>query len=136
MKIYGLVLTAFCFLVLSGFMTSVSAQNMEHTVVTKEVKFAKGTHKATLTGSAKYAMSYVFTLGANEGQTMDVKLTSKNPKLTFSVMSPPDDDTMENGFGVTEFSGDLPRKGKYTIVVVMNDENAGSVPYKLEVTIQ
>ena len=124
------------FAIIFGGATVVSAQNMEHTVVTKQVKFAKGKSKSTVTGSAKYGMSYVFELGAKEGQTMDLNLVGKNSQLTFSLAAPPDDDTIENAFGVTKWSGKLPKSGKYSIVVVMNDEYGGSVPYTLEVSIK
>jgi hypothetical protein len=112
-----------------------SAQNMSGTVVTKEIKFAKGKHQASVPGSAKYGRSYVYTLGAKAGQTMDVSVTAKNRELTFSVIGP-DDETLEGAFGVTEWSGTLPANGKYQVVVVMNDENAGSVPFTLKAKIK
>lgn len=114
---------------------SVSAQNMSGTVVTKEVKFAKGKHDAAITGNAKYGMSYVYTLGAKAGQTIDVELVGKNPELIFSLMAPPpDEDTISTM--VKTYSGELPSNGKYMIVVVNNDEKAGSVPFTLKVRIK
>ena len=128
-----LVLTAFA--VVFGAALAVSAQNMSGTVVTKEVKFAKGKHEATITGNAKYGMSYVYKLGANAGQTIDVKLIGKNPELIFSLMAPPpDEDTISTM--VKTYNGELPMNGKYMIVVVNNDEKAGSVPFKLTVKIK
>ena len=124
------------FAIIFGGAAVVSAQNMEHTVVTKQVKFAKGKSKAVMSGNAKYAMSYVFELGAKEGQTMDLNLAGKNSQLTFSLTAPPDDDTIENAFLVKKWSGKLPKSGRYSIVVVMNDEHGGSVPYTLEVSIK
>lgn len=131
MKKSILLLAIFVF----GGALAASAQNMSGTVVTKAVKFAKGKHEATVAGSAKYAMSYVYTLGAKEGQTMDVSVTAKNRELTFSVIGP-DDETIEGAFGVTEWSGTLPASGKYQVVVVMNDENAGAVPFTLKAKIK
>lgn len=128
----GIVLIFAAFLVLAG---SASAQNMSGTVVTKEVKFAKGKHEASVTGRAKYGMSYVYRLGAKGGQTMDVTLKSNNRDLTFSIIGP-DDETLEDAFGVTDFSGKLPANGKYSVVVVLNDPNAGSVFYSLTAGIK
>ena len=135
MKIHGLLMSAIVFsVVFIGGATAVSAQNMQSSVVKKQVKFARGRNKATLRGSAKYGMSYVFNLGAKAGQTMEVRLNGRNSELSFSVIAP-DDETMEGGFGVSEWSGELPQSGNYSIVVVMNDENAASVPFTLEVKI-
>ncbi len=120
--------------ILSG-VVGVSAQNMSGTVTTKEIKFAKGKHEASVPGSARYGRSYVYTLGAKAGQTMDVSVTAKNRELTFSVIGP-DDETLEGAFGVTEWSGTLPANGKYQVVVVMNDENASSVPFTLKAKIK
>lgn len=112
-----------------------SAQNMSGTVVTKEVRFAKGKHEATVKGRAKYGMSYVYTLSANAGQTIDVELVGNNAELIFSLMAPPpDEDTIATM--VKTYNGELPMKGKYMIVVVMNDEKAGSVPFTLKARIK
>lgn len=131
MKKYIFLLTLFIF----GSAFVVSAQNMSGTVTTKEIKFAKGKHEASVPGSARYGRSYVYTLGAKAGQTMDVSVTAKNRELTFSVIGP-DDETLEGAFGVTEWSGTLPANGKYQVVVVMNDENASSVPFTLKAKIK
>jgi hypothetical protein len=131
MKIFGYLLVMLVF----GCLSAVSAQNMSGTVITKEVKFAKGKHETTVRGSAKYGMSYVFTAGAGAGQTIDLELTGKNPELTFSLMAPPpDEDTIATM--VRTYNGELPLKGKYMIVVVNNDEKAGSVPFTLKVKIR
>ncbi len=112
----------------------VSAQNMSGSVVKKEVKFARGKSQATLRGTAKYAMSYVFDLDARSGQTMEINLAGKNSQLTFSVIAP-DEETIDGAFGVAKWSGELPQSGKYSIVVVMNDENARPVPFSLIIKI-
>ena len=128
-----LMLIAFAVVVVGA--TAVSAQNMSGTVVTKEIRFAKGKHEATVTGIAKYGMSYVYKLGANAGQTIDVELVGKSPELIFSLMAPPpDEDTISTM--VKTYNGELPMNGKYMIVVVNNDEKAGSVPFTLKVKIK
>lgn len=118
-----------------GAIANASAQNMAHTVTKKEIKFAKGKHEASIQGSARYARSYVYTLGAKAGQTMTVSVAAKNRELTFSVIGP-DDETLEGAFGVAEWSGELPLNGKYSVVVVMNDENADAVPFTLKAKIK
>lgn len=135
MKIFGYFLMAFIFsVVFAGGATEVPAQNMQNSVVTKQVKFARGQNKATLRGSARYAMSYVFNLRAKAGQTMEINLAGNNSELTFSLTSP-DGETIEDAFGVKEWAGELPQSGNYSIVVVMNDESARSVPFTLGVKI-
>ena len=135
MRIFSKLIMLIAFAVIVGGTTAVSAQNMAGTVVTKEVKFAKGKHEATVTGNAKYGMSYVYKLGANAGQTIDVELVGKNPELIFSLMAPPpDEDTISTM--VKTYNGKLPMDGKYMIVVVMNDEKAKNVPFTLKVKIK
>lgn len=135
MKIYRYIMAAAMFLIFfTGGAITVSAQNMQNTVITKQVKFARGQNKANLRGNAKYGMSYVFDLKARKGQTMEIRLTGKNPDLSFSLIAP-DDQTIDGAFGVSNWSGELPQSGIYSIVVVMNDENAASVPYSLDVKI-
>lgn len=131
MKIFGYLLIVLAF----GCFAGISAQNMSATVVTKEVKFAKGKHEAVIHGLAKYGMSYCYKLGANAGQTIDVELAGKSPELIFSLMAPPpDEDTISTM--VKTYSGELPMNGKYMIVVVNNDEKAKSQPFTLKVTIK
>jgi hypothetical protein len=123
------------FLVVFGAASAVLAQNMSGTVVTKEIKFAKGKHEAVISGTAKYGLSYVYKLGANAGQTIDVDLVGKNPELIFSLMAqPPDEDTISTM--VKTYTGELPKSGKYMIVVVMNDEKAAGIPFTLKVKIK
>lgn len=124
----------FAVAVLCGGAQSAFAQNMQGTVVKKTVKFAKGKSQATIPGMAKYGMSYVFDLGASAGQTMEIGLAGKNSQLTFSLIAP-DDETIEDAFSVSEWTGVLPQSGKYSIVVVMNDQKAASVPFSLKIRI-
>lgn len=135
MKLVNKMMLFAAFLVVFGAASAVSAQNMSSTVVTKEVKFAKGKHEATVTGVAKYGMSYVYKLGASAGQTIHVELVGKNKELIFSLMAPPpDEDTISTM--VKTYNGELPKNGKYMIVVVMNDEKVAGVPFTLKVKIK
>jgi len=130
-----IVVSCFFSIVIFGGAHFVCAQNMSNTVVTRQVKFARGQNKTILRGSAKYGMSYVYNLVAKKGQMMEILLTGKNAELKFSLIQP-DEETAEDAFGVSEWSGELPQSGKYSIVVVVNGENAASAPYTLEVKIK
>lgn len=134
LKNTGLAMAAMAFVFVLG-STNAAAQNMSGTVTTKEIKFAKGKHEATVKGSARYARSYVYTLGAKEGQTMSVSVSAKDRELSFSVISP-DGETIDGAFLVTQWSGSLPMNGRYRIVLVMNDENADAVPFTLKAKIK
>lgn len=120
---------------MAGGISTSSAQNMSGTVVERRVKFARGKTSATLRGRANYAMSYVYQVGAEKGQQMNVRLTSNRGLVTFSLIAP-DSQTLDDAFGVRDWSGELPRTGDYSIVVVMNEKQAANVPYALEVTIR
>jgi hypothetical protein len=111
------------------------AQNMGGTVVTQRVKFARGKSSATLRGRAKYGMSYVYNIGARQGQYMTIQLKSDRGLVDFSLTAP-DSQTVPNAFLVKDWSGDLAQSGDYAIVVVMNDESASNVAYVLEVSIK
>jgi hypothetical protein len=111
------------------------AQNMSGTVVERRVKFAKGKTSVTLRGKARYAMSYVYNVRAQKGQHMSVQLKSARGLVTFSLTAP-DTQTVENAFGTKDWSGDLSQTGDYSIVVVMNEEKGGNVPYVLAVTVK
>jgi hypothetical protein len=111
------------------------AQNMSGTVVERRVRFARGTHSATLQGRAKYGMSYAYKLGARAGQNMNVLLTSNGNAVTFSLIAP-NTDTVADAFLVNTWSGVLDQSGDYSIVVVMNNERARNVPFTLAVSIR
>lgn len=111
------------------------AQNMSVTVIERRVKFAKGQTSVALRGKARYAMSYVYHVRAQKGQHMSVRLNSDRGLVTFSLTAP-DTQTVENAFGTRDWSGDLPQTGDYSIVLVMNDEKGGNVPYTLVVAIK
>ena len=126
---------ALAFLIFGAAQTA-SAQNMSGSVVTKQVKFAKGKSSAVLKESAKYAMSYIYEIRVRKGQTATLNLAGKNSELSFSLIAP-DEETVEDAFGVTDWAGKLAQSGKYTIVVVMNDENAKTaVPFTLKVEVK
>jgi len=66
---------------------------------------------------------------------MSLQLSSSRGLVKFSLIAP-STDTINNAFLVTNWSGELPQSGDYSIVVVMNSERAGNVAYTLSVSIQ
>ena len=97
-------------------------------LASKVAKLIRGKHKPNFTPHVDCGDNVVI-LNAEK-----IKLTGNNPELKFSLILP-DEETMDDGFAVTDWTGTLPQSGKYSIVVVMNDENASRVPYKLWIKI-
>jgi hypothetical protein len=121
---------------LMGSLPQILAQNMQHTVVERRVKFAPGKSKAILRGKANYAMSYVYLVGARKEQTMEVHLNSKGSIVKFSLIAPKETQSMDKAFLVSGWTGKLPASGEYSIVVVMNEKDTAKVAYTLEVAIK
>jgi hypothetical protein len=96
----------------------------------QRVKFARGRTTAVLKGRVKDGNTKLYVLGASQGQTMSVHVTSKGKGVQFTlssaqdIISDPTDD----------WSGDLPDNGDYTIAVFSSKSQAQ--PYTLEVTIR
>lgn len=111
------------------------AQNQAHTVIERRLNFRPGRTGAAVSGTARYGMSYVYRVRAREGQTTVVRLTSPAKRALFSVIAP-DGETIEGAFTTAQWSGELPQTGEYRIVVVMEDQVANKVPYKLSVSIR
>lgn len=122
---------AFAALLVGPSITS-PAQNQSGTVVERRVRFARGSSSATLTGRAKYGMSYVYIVGARSGQSMTLSLRSSGRDVAFSLIGP-DEDT--KAFLSKSWSGRLPLSGDYSIVLV-NNERGSSAAYTLTVSIQ
>ncbi len=111
------------------------AQNMQHTVVERRVRFSRGQSKAILRGKANYAMSYVYIVRAGAGQNMELHLKSRDEAVRFSLIPPEETQSMENAFLVSQWSGTLPQTGDYRIIVVMNEKELSKIRYTLEVAI-
>ena len=103
--------------------------------VTKRVKFAKGKHSATISGSVIRGDLDTYLLGAAAGQTMTVSITSLEKNAAFNIEKPGGgylegagemDDAMS-------FKGELPSGGDYKIVV---GGTRGNATYKLTVSIK
>lgn len=103
------------------------------------VKFAKGTHGATVKGTVRGFAYRDYLVGASAGQTMDLKLTATNGATIFSVFVP-GGENLEGAAQMDEFTGELPRSGDYVVRVGMMRAEArrpGSVSsYTLKITVQ
>ncbi len=103
--------------------------------VTKRIRFAKGKSSATVSGAVIRGDRDTYVLGAGVGQTMRVRITSLENNAVFQVLD--DDGNYLDGAGeeddATNWSGTLPWKGDYTIIV---GGTRGNATYKLTVSIQ
>lgn len=92
---------------------------------TETVHFKAGTSETTIKGRIKGYGSVSYLLGANAGQVMRVKLTSRHTATYFNVYAPgkgPGDEAIavsEMSDPINTFEGVLPAKGQYTISVYM-----------------
>lgn len=103
--------------------------------VTKRIRFAKGKHSASVSNSVIRGDRDTYIAGAGAGQTMTVKITSLENNAVFQIEGP--DGEYLDGAGETDdamtFSGALPEKGDYKIIV---GGARGNASYKLTVTIK
>ena len=129
MKIRFLVSILFTFAVLS-FAIVTSADG-----VTKRVKFAKGKHAATVSGAVVRGDRDTYILGAGAGQTMTAKIKSIENNAVFQIETPSGEflDNAGEGDDAMTFTGELPVKGDYKIIV---GGTRGNASYKLTVSIK
>jgi hypothetical protein len=84
----------------------------------QRVRFAKNATGTTISGTVRGFAYKDYIVGVRAGQTISVKLNSKN---TFTVLTifTPDGDNLEGATEMDEFSGELPTSGDYVIRVGM-----------------
>ena len=101
----------------------------------QRVRFARGRTTAVLKGAVVRGTQDQYILGAHEGQTMIVHLTSREKNAVFAILGP--DATAlsgaEEGTDATDWTGILPLSGDYSIWV---GPTRGNATYTLEVTIR
>ena|SRR5947209_1035482 len=123
------ILSAFVFLVT----INVSAQTRQR------VRFAAGTHGATVAGTVRGFAYRDYIVGASAGQTIGFNLTSANSFTVFTVFLP-NGDNLDGATEMEKFSGELPNNGDYVIRVLMMRAEArrrGSISnYKLRISIR
>src|SRR5678815_999878 len=101
----------------------------------QRVKFARGRTTAILKGAVVRATKDRYILGARGGQTMIVHITSLEKNAVFSI-SAPDGSALsgaEEGTDASDWTGELPMNGDYSISV---SPTRGNATYTLEVTIR
>ncbi len=92
---------------------------------TTEVRFAAGTSGASLDGRITGRDYRLYTLGAEAGQRMSVRLTSDNDAAYFNLYAPgkgPGDEALAIGETTPEvnaYDGELPQSGVYTVSVYL-----------------
>jgi hypothetical protein len=102
---------------------------------TKRVRFPRGRTTAVLQGAVVRATNDRFILGARRGQTMTVHITSREKNAVFTILGP-DATALEGtdeGLDATDWTGELPLSGDYSIWV---SPTRGNATYTLEVTIR
>ncbi len=97
------------------------------------VKFQRGKSQAVKIGKADYDMSYVYNFNARKGQLITVEVSSEENDLTFNIVVYREGTL---GYKVKQWTGKASRSGTYSAVIVMNNENASKVPYRLLIKIQ
>ena len=109
-----------------------------------EVHFPAGSTGTALSGKVTGRESISYLIGAEAGQRMDVKLTSRSTSLYFNLYTPgrgPGDEALASGEMTPElnqFTGTLPASGIYTVSVYLyrNAAREGkSADFTLEVSI-
>jgi hypothetical protein len=102
---------------------------------TQRVRFARGRTTAILKGAVVRGTRDRYILGARAGQTMIVHISSREKNAVFTILGP--DATAlegtEEGADATDWTGELPASGDYSIWV---GPTRGNATYTLEVTIR
>lgn len=102
---------------------------------TQRVRFARGRTTAILKGAVVRGTQDRYILGARAGQTMIVHVSSREKNAVFTILGP--DATAlqgtDEGLDATDWTGELPLSGDYSIWV---SPTRGNATYTLEVTIR
>jgi hypothetical protein len=102
---------------------------------TQRVRFARGRTTAVLKGAVVRGTQDRYILGARAGQTMIVHITSREKNAVFVILGPNGTalEGAEEGTDASDWTGELPLSGDYTIWV---SPTRGNATYTLEVTIR
>jgi hypothetical protein len=110
--------------------TDADAQRAMDKEVRQSIRFARGANSATIRKQICVGYTHLYTLRAEEGQTMTVILTTGN-QTSFTIFSPTDG-ILEGADGETMWRGMLNESGEY-LISIGTDATAN---YKLEVYIK
>ena len=102
---------------------------------TQRVRFARGRTTAILKGAVVRGTKDRYILGARAGQTMIVHLTSREKNAEFLIQDPNGTavEGLDDGLADTDWTGELPVSGDYSIWV---SPTRGNATYTLEITIR
>ena len=102
---------------------------------TRRVRFARGRTTAILKGVVVRGTQDRYILGARAGQTMIVHISSREKNADFLIQDPNGTavEGMDDGLADTDWTGELPVSGDYSIFV---SPTRGNATYTLEVTIR
>ena len=103
--------------VAASFACAVAAAAIE----TRPIQFAKGASSATVKGTIKGDQTVDYTVRARAGQTMSVKLVTRNGANYFNVLPPGSDDVaiFVGSSDGNQWSGALPADGEYKVRVYL-----------------
>jgi hypothetical protein len=90
-------------------------------IESRPIHFAKGASSATVKGTIKGEQTVDYTIRARAGQTMSVKLATRNGANYFNVLPPGSSDVaiFVGSSGGNEWSGALPADGEYKVRVYL-----------------
>jgi hypothetical protein len=117
----------FTFAVLLSIVPATHAQQGK----TRRVRFPKGSNSVTLKGAAVRGTQDKYILRAGRGQTMSLHITSTEDNAVFDVVSAGGGSVLAQE--VTDWTGELPSAGDYTIIV---GPTRGNATYTLKVTVR
>ena len=104
--------------------------------VKQKVRFARGTSSATIRGAVIRGDLDRYYLSAKKGQTMSVKITSREDNAVFQIYFAGEQESLP-GAGeeddATSWSGELPADNEYVIVV---GGTRGNASYTLKISIK
>jgi hypothetical protein len=111
--------------------SSVFADGVKH-----KVRFAPGTSSATIRGAVVRGDRDRYYLSAKRGQTMSVKITSREDNAVFQIYFAGEQESL-SGAGeeddATNWSGELPADNEYVIAV---GGTRGNASYTLTISIK
>lgn len=115
---------------LTSFQTAEAQDNRpQDKEIRQKIQFARGKNSTVIRKQIKLGTSHVYTLKANEGQTLTVNLKTGN-KTSLSIYAPVNG-IIEDADGIKKWSGALNESGEYTIIVGTD----ATVNYVLEISI-
>ena len=103
--------------------------------VKQKVRFARGTSSATIHGAVVRGDRDRYYVSAKRGQTMSVKITSREDNAAFEIYFSGEQESLEGageGDDATNWSGELPADNDYVIVV---GGTRGNATYTLKISI-